>query len=129
MNKYLKLADDENLKRNEDAKSQPQLPLWFGPRFGKRSQQYPDDILPPEILEIFDKIEKSPELQKLIAERFQIDDLENLLNVFPKIQERSRPFTPRYGRDASETLNSRPYPPRFGRSMSELPPYLPRLGK
>lgn len=120
----MKLADEENSKRSEEQK----LPLWFGPRFGKRNQ-FPDEMMPPEILEIFEKIEKSPELQKLISERFELDGLENLLSVYPKIQERSRPFTPRYGREASDTnLNSRPYPPRFGRSMSELPPYLPRLG-
>lgn len=123
------MADEENIKRS-DEKSHPQLPLWFGPRFGKRSQ-FSDEILSPEIIEIFEKIEKSPELQKLIFQRFQLDDLEDLesllKNFFPSVQERSRPFTPRYGRDASD-LNSRPYPPRFGRSMNELPPYLPRLG-
>lgn len=91
--------------------------------------QIPDEILPPEILEIFEKIEKSPELQKLIVDKFQFDNFENLLSVFPKIQERSRPFTPRFGRDAADVnLNSRPFPPRFGRSSENLPPYLPRLG-
>lgn len=105
------------------------LPIWFL-RVGKRAFQYPDEILPPEIVEMLEKIEKSPELQKIILERFQEDNLENFLSTFPKIQERSRPFTPRYGRDAADVnLNSRPYPPRFGRSsMNELPPYLPRLG-
>lgn len=79
-------------------------------------------------MEILEKIEKSPELQKLIIDRYQIDNIENLLSIFPKVQERSRPFTPRFGRDI-ENLNSRPYPPRFGRSsLGELPPYSPRLG-
>jgi hypothetical protein len=87
----------------------------------------------PEIMEVFEEIEKSPQLQRLLMEKFQQEEYPMDLALITKtIQQRSlpsRPFTPRFGRDSpdSQNLNSRPYPPRFGkRNNNNLPPYLPR---
>ncbi|KAG5670737.1 hypothetical protein PVAND_000979 [Polypedilum vanderplanki] len=131
LNKYLyssKMDADDNGKTDNENR-----PRWYAPRMGKRS--YLEDI-PPEIMEIFEKIENSPELQKLLLEKYQFEEVPIDVSFLTKtIKQRSlpsRPFTPRYGRDSSETqnLNSRPYPPRFGkRTNSDLPPYLPRLGR
>jgi hypothetical protein len=87
-----------------------------------------NEELPKEILEIYEIIDNSPELQKLLIEKFEFEDE---YGIMPKLQQRSRPYTPRFGKRDSESvnLNSRPpFPPRFGKRNSNLPPYLPRLG-
>ncbi|XP_070502768.1 PBAN-type neuropeptides-like [Chironomus tepperi] len=128
VNKYLYQSKPDGM--DEPKRSGRPTEFWFGPRIGKRSQQFIDD-LPTEFLELIDKIDKSPDLQKIILEKFLADDSSFDGPYIPKFQQRSKVFAPRYGRDSpdvSQNLNSRPYPPRFGR-QSNLPPYLPRLGR
>lgn len=90
------------------------------------------DELPVEFKEFLDKVDQTPELQKLMFERL-VEESPYDGYYIPKFQQRSQKvFAPRYGRDSpdiTQNLNSRPYPPRFGRQSNNLPPYLPRLGR
>lgn len=90
MNKYLwapRDGDDDNAKRDGEKRTA----LWFGPRLGKRlenfrrhmekinqtfshrNQAVVSDNLPNEIYEILEKVQKSPELQNILAEKLQLD--------------------------------------------------------
>lgn len=115
-----------------------------------RSSGMISESLPNEIIEILQKVQKSPELQNILAERLQADASTPYLIYWPTCKlhhiltsintsyviltakSDSHLMMPRYLRDSPDTsqnLNSRPYPPRFGRQSGGLPPYLPRLGR
>jgi len=117
-----------------DGSKQPQV-LWFGQRLGKRSQDINSEAISENQLEEFlENVKNFPELQKILAERFQLEGLLPYVLMFPstlKQQNSHLPLTPRLGRDApdSSQLHSRPFPPRYGRQFGGLPPYLPRLGR
>lgn len=114
-----------------------------------RSQGF-SESLPSEIIEILQKVQKSPELQNILAERLQaeastpyliylpscelhfLEKLMKINTVLSAAKPDAHLMMPRYLRDSPDTsqnLNSRPYPPRFGRQSGGLPPYLPRLGR
>lgn len=63
-------------------------------KINKIRSQWIDDI-PPEIYEILEKIQKSPELQRIIVENYQLDD-SPYDAYYKNIQTRSKVFSPRY---------------------------------
>lgn len=90
LNKYLDQDGEEDLAKRDGEKRT--TALWFGPRLGKRlktetsqfhmvelkfssfrNQATADENLPIEILEILEKIQKSPELQNILAEKLQVE--------------------------------------------------------
>ncbi|CAO1432914.1 unnamed protein product [Diamesa serratosioi] len=122
-------TDDEKVKREKDVNREN---MWYGPRLGKRNKNA-DELSQSEIDDLMENVQKSTELQNLLAEKFQMEGQIIPFVIFVNGRHIKPPqprlMTPRLGRDApdsSQNLNSRPYPPRFGR---QLPPFSPRLGR
>ncbi|CRK92405.1 CLUMA_CG005970, isoform A [Clunio marinus] len=85
LNKYLwspkDSADDDSTTKGQKRTA----PVWFL-RTGKRSQTAEGDNLPPEILEILEKVQKSPELQNILLEKLNLEGLLPLIVYLPNNQ-------------------------------------------